>query len=211
MSRFATNYHHTVTRRYVARKYLVKVSPQHLWTAFSGNFRCTVICTSREEKANSTFPSNCLPPRFVMDMTICTPSAREDTAICWIKIYDRAVKAGPSQGRSGQLLTRQQCCLWNVINAVTVGDDKKLQLFVVRFVKNQYLCRDVSFIVLKWQSIYNTAVTSSYKVRVRKLSYWLSLVFICRENPRRWGLSLFADRKKVPDRLGFSRHMKTRL
>ena len=89
-----------------------------------------------------------------------------------------------------------------------VGDDNKLQLasFVL---KNQNLCRDVYFIVLKWQSIYNTAVTSSYNVRIRELSYWLSLVFIFRENPRRWGLSL-ADRK-VPDRLGFSRHMKTRL
>ena len=208
MSRFATNYHHTVTRRYVARKYLVKVSPQHLWTAFSGNFRCTVICTSREEKANSTFPSNCLPPRFVMDMTICTPSALEDTAICWIKIYDQAIKAGPSQGRSGQLLTRQPCCVWNVINAVPVGDDNKLQL-ASSVLKNQNLCRDVSFIVLKWQSIYNIAVTSSYNVRIRELSYWLSLVFIFRENPRRLGLSL-TDRK-VPDRLGFSRHMKTRL
>ena len=71
--------------------------------------------------------------------------------------------------------------------------------------------RDVSFVVLKWQSIYNTAVTQSYNVSIRKRSYWLSLVFICRENPRRWGLSLFADCKKVPDRLGFSRHMKTRL
>ena len=128
-----------------------------------------------------------------------------------IKICYRVVKATPFQGRYGQLLSRQPCCLWNVINAVTVGDDKKLQLFVVRFVKNQYLCRDVSFIVLKWQSICNIAVTSSYKVRVRGLSYWLNLVFICRENPRRWGLSLFAERKKVPDRLGFSRHMKTRL
>ena len=208
MSRFATNYHHTVTRRYAARKYLVKVSPQHLWTAFSGNFRCTVICTSREDKANSTFPSNCLPPRFVMDTTICTPSAREYTALCCIKIYDRAVKAGPSQGRSGKLLTRQPCCLWNVINAVPVGDDNKLQL-ASSVLKNQNLCRDVSFIVLKWQSIYNTAVTSSYNVRIRELSYWLSLVFIFRVNPRRWGLSL-ADRK-VPDRLGFSLHMKTRL
>ena len=170
-----------------------------------------MICTSRKDKANCIFPSNCSPPRFVMDTTICTSSARQATAICWIKICYRAVKAGLFQGRSGQLLSRQPCCLWNVINAVTVGDDKKLQLFVVRFVKNQYLCRDVSFIVLKWQSIYNTAVTSSYNVRVRKLSYWLSLVFICRENPRRWGLSLFADRKKVPDRLRFSRHMKTRL
>ena len=172
------------------------------WIAFGGNFRRTVICTSRGDRANCTFPSNCSPPRFVTETTICTSSAREDKAICWIKIYNRVVKAGPSQGRSGQLLTRQQCCLWNVINAVTIGDDKKLQL-ASSVLKNQNLCRDVSFIVLKWQSIYNTAVTQSYNVRIRKLSYWLSLVFICRENPRPWGPSLFAYRKKVPDRLDF--------
>ena len=83
---------------------------------------------------------------------------------------------------------------------MTVGDDKKLQLASSVLI-NQNVCRDVHFIV-----------------RLRHLKGHDPQTFLLVKpgfqmsgKSQTMGLSLFADRKKVPDRLRFSRHMKTRL
>ena len=61
--------------------------------------------------------------------------------------------ANLSQGRSGQLLSRQSYGLWNERPWW-----QKLER-ASSLLKNQTLCLDVSFIVLKWQPFYNTEVT----------------------------------------------------